>query len=151
MKESDLQRGVIERAQQLGWLVMHPLPGQTRKGWATTTQGNGKGFPDLTLVRERIIFAELKAAAKYLTAEQRVWRDAILGAGGEWYCWKPLQWWDGTIDAILGVRYPSVPGDEEITDEERFARLVKACSGDEDQARRIYYVLALERETAPPQ
>jgi hypothetical protein len=153
VKEADLQRGVIERAQQLRWKVMHPLPGQTKKGWATATQGDGKGYPDLTLVRERIIFVELKAAAKYLTREQKLWRDWLLAAGAEWYMWKPLQWFDGTIDSILGVHLPVVAAvpPPEITDTDKFERLLNACMGDEAQARRVYAVLTPERETAPPQ
>ena len=141
--ESDLQRGVIELAQRLRWKVMHPLPAQTRKGWATATQGDGQGYPDLTLVRERIVFVELKAEGKYLSVNQKMWRDWILGAGGEWYCWKPLQWFDGTIDEILGVHLPHhpEPADLEVTDPGRFARLLKACSGDKTQAQRIYNVV----------
>jgi hypothetical protein len=103
LSESDLQKAVIEMAQRHHWKVMHPLPGRTARGtgWATTTQGNGKGFPDLTLVRERIVFVELKAEGKYLAAEQKEWRDAILAAGGEWYCWKPKDLFGGTIDKAL--------------------------------------------------
>jgi hypothetical protein len=149
--ESKLQRAVIELAQTLGWKVMHPLPAQTKKGWATAMQGDGKGFPDLTLVRERIMFVELKSSGRYLTADQRAWRDRIVGAGGEWYCWKPLQWQNGTVEDILKVELPGIlPIVEirEVTDPERFGRLLKACSGDVTQARRIYSVLAA-KENGP--
>jgi hypothetical protein len=148
MTESILQKAVIGRAQELRWKVMHPLPGQIPRGrgYATVTQGDGKGYPDLTLVRERIVFVELKGEGKYLSIEQKMWRDWIIGAGGEWYCWKPLQWFDGTVDSILGVSLPPVV--PEILDPDKFARLLAGCDGNEEQALRIYAVL--EREAAPP-
>jgi hypothetical protein len=143
--EADLQKAIIGRAQSLGWKVMHPLPGQTRDGWATTTQGDGKGYPDLTLVRERIIWAELKADGKYLSVEQKLWRDWILAAGGEWYCWKPRHWFDKTVDTVLGVRLDEILPEAD----ERWARLVLACDGDVDQAKKVY--ATLKRGEAPPQ
>lgn len=153
LTEAELQRGVIERAQALGWKVMHPLPGQTRKGWATSTQGDGKGYPDLTLVRERIIFAELKAEGKYLSIEQKMWRDWILAAGGEWYMWKPLQWFDKTIDMLLGVKVEAPQKVESaLPDEtdERWRRILGASGGDTIHALRIWESLE-ERGTPPPQ
>ena len=52
------------------------------------------GYPDYTLVRERVIFAELKREdtkkKKYkLSASQIKWRDALLEAKQEWYLWRP--------------------------------------------------------------
>lgn len=49
------------------------------------------GYPDYTLVRERVVFAELKRQAKAskLTAKQIEWRDALLEAKQEWYLWRP--------------------------------------------------------------
>lgn len=149
MTEAVLQRAVIELAQVIGWKAMHQLPAMTKKGWATTTQGDGRGFPDLILVRERIMFVELKVDGRYLNAFQRMWRDWILAAGGEWYCWKPAQWRDGTIEDIL--RSELRDETSEIIDPDRFARLLKACSGDERQARRVYSSIALLTRTAPPQ
>lgn len=144
--EADLQKAIIARAQSLGWKVMHPLPGQTRDGWATTTQGDGKGYPDLTLVRERIVWAELKADGKYLSVEQKLWRDWILAAGGEWYCWKPKEWFDGTVDVVLGVKLPPDLGP--VPDDERWDRILLACDGNVEQAHLIH--ASLQRGTAPP-
>jgi len=49
------------------------------------------GYPDYTLVRERVVFAELKRQAKAskLTDKQIEWRDALLEAKQEWYLWRP--------------------------------------------------------------
>jgi hypothetical protein len=150
LSESELQKAVIGRAQALGWKAMHPLPGKVDRGrgYATSTSGDGKGYPDLTLVRERFVWVELKAEGKYLTVEQKLWRDWIIAAGGEWYLWRPLQWFDGTVDVVLGVVLKEI----EVVipeEDERWARLVFACGGDVEQARKIY--ATLERGTAPPQ
>jgi hypothetical protein len=63
--ERDFQRTVTELAEMLGWEWMHVRPMQTKHGWATGTSGTmAKGWPDLTLVRERdhrLLFVELKA------------------------------------------------------------------------------------------
>lgn len=149
--EADLQRAVIQRARLFGWKVMHPLPAQTSRGsgWATATQGDGRGYPDLTLVRERIVFAELKAEGKYLGEGQKLWRDWILAAEGEWYCWKPSQWFDGTIDRVLGALHPYRPVDETILDTDRYKRLLQACGGNEESARRVYHTVT-QWETASP-
>lgn len=148
LREADLQKSVITSAQFLGWKVMHPLPGKVDRGrgYATTTMGDGKGYPDLTLVRERIVWVELKAEGKYLTVEQKLWRDWILAAGGEWYCWKPKDWFDGTVDMILGVKL--APDLGPTPDDERWDRILLACDGNVEQAHRIHASL---RGTAPPQ
>jgi hypothetical protein len=81
-------------ATTLGWLVYH----------THNSQRSASGFPDLTLVRERVVFVELKRqdkAAK-LSPAQEVWRDRLLAAGAEWYCWRPMDADDAI--SILGRR-----------------------------------------------
>jgi hypothetical protein len=41
------------------------------------------------LVRDRILFVELKTLGGRLEPEQKVWRDRIQAAHGEWYLWRP--------------------------------------------------------------
>lgn len=80
-KESDFQKVVIELAQRLGYRVAHFRPMQDHRGaWRTPVSADGKGFPDLVLVRERIIFAELKKDDRYPDPDQRAWLDALAGA-----------------------------------------------------------------------
>jgi len=150
LTEGAFQKVVIELAQRFDWKVMHPLPGVSPKGrWSTATQGNGRGFPDLTLVRERIMFVELKADGRYLSVWQKMWRDSLLAAGGEWHCWKPAQWFDGTVERILGAHLPVPPRPIE-EDPAQYQRLLEACDGDAQQAGRVFRVLP-KRETAPPE
>ncbi|MCJ7828135.1 MAG: VRR-NUC domain-containing protein [Dehalococcoidia bacterium] len=102
MKEEDFLKQVIELAHLCGWLIFHARPAMTSKGWRTPVQADGAGFPDLVLVRERVIFAELKSEKGKLSDTQKVWRDAILAADGEYYTWKPSEW-DDVVDKVSKV------------------------------------------------
>lgn len=83
-REDDFQKQVIALAQMRGWRVAHFRPAQTQRGnWVTPVQADGKGFPDLVMVRrERLIFAELKAVYRKPTQEQQQWLKALSGV--EW-------------------------------------------------------------------
>lgn len=81
---------IIETAQMLGWKVMRirPVFDGKRKRWVTGIAADGKGWPDLTLVRERIVVAELKAGSGQTSAEQRAWLERLAAAGCEAYVWR---------------------------------------------------------------
>jgi len=57
------------------------------RGWRTPVQGDGKGFPDNVLVRERVIFVELKRVGGKLSPDQRDWMDWLTQSGQECYVW----------------------------------------------------------------
>jgi hypothetical protein len=80
--EGMLQRQVLQLARLRGWLAYHPLD----------SRGSEPGFPDLVLVRERVVFAELKSATGRLSQAQRTWLDRLTAAGAECYCWRPSDW-----------------------------------------------------------
>lgn len=102
MKEADLQRGVIDVAHAFGWHVAHFRTAINARGHYQTPVGaDGKGFPDLCMVRDRVVFMELKVRYRGLTAEQEVWRDRILLTGTEWYLITPKEWEDGVVEGIL--------------------------------------------------
>jgi hypothetical protein len=109
MRERDLQLAVIEMAHVYGWLVAHFRTAQTRRGaWVTPVGADGKGFPDLCLVRERVVFLELKVRYRGLTDEQKLWRDRIVAAGGEWHLVTDRSWHKGYLDEVLiGFVHPS--------------------------------------------
>lgn len=91
--EQAFQRQVIEFARLHRWRTAHFRPGMDRRGqWKTAVQGDGAGFPDLVLVRERLVFAELKAVGGKLRPDQTAWRDALRAAGVEWHEWRPTDW-----------------------------------------------------------
>lgn len=113
MKGRDLQRDIIDLARTLGWLVAHTPPIKTERGWRTAVAADGKGFPDLLLVRERIIVAEVKGDEDRLRPEQSRWLTAFRLAGVAAHVWTPREWMHGDIDRILRVRsqepYPVHP------------------------------------------
>ena len=102
MLESDLQSAVLELAELLGWRTMHQRPGLTQSGhWRTAVEGMGKGWPDLVLVRDRLIVAELKSERGRLTVDQQDWIFALTHAGVETHVWFPYHWQSGEIEAVL--------------------------------------------------
>ncbi len=67
-------------APMLGWrLCYHTL----------RSKGSQSGFPDRVLVRERVIFAELKREKGVPTPAQIEWLNGLAAAGAEVYLWRP--------------------------------------------------------------
>lgn len=87
--EADFQSTVLDLARVTGWMVAHFRPARTDKGWRTPVAADGKGFPDLVLVRDRVIFAELKSDRGRMSADQHAWIGALTEAGAEAYVWRP--------------------------------------------------------------
>ena len=87
MTEEQWLRQVIDLAGALGWRSYHVDRSAKRvvrrsgfMVWASNVNRQGKGFPDLVLVRERdarLIFAELKTDDGRVEPEQRDWLAAL--------------------------------------------------------------------------
>ncbi len=98
--EAAFTRDVLTLAKRLGWRTIHLRPGRTRHGWRTAVQGDGKGFPDLVLLKgTRILVAELKVGRGKPTAEQLAWLVAFEKAGISAYIWRPADFKD--IESVL--------------------------------------------------
>lgn len=91
---------------------------ETKKGLATLTGWNRvyhtfrsrnspAGFPDWVLIRDRIIYAELKSEKGKPSDAQIVWLDALALAGGEVYLWRPSDL--DEIAQILSRRWGFLP------------------------------------------
>lgn len=85
---------VVELAHRSGWLVtfipdrFHFIAKKT--GMMSMTAMGDAGAPDLLMVGPRsVLHVELKRETGTIKPDQIVWRDQILRAGGEWYCWRP--------------------------------------------------------------
>jgi hypothetical protein len=105
MTERELQGAVIAVGRLLGWRTAHFRTALSQSGkWHTPVGGDGKGWPDLVLCRDRIVFAELKAQRGTTSDEQKDWLAALSNAGAEVYVWRPADWLDGTIEAVLRRR-----------------------------------------------
>lgn len=92
ISEKDFQKLITDYASFMQWTWIHQRPGLTQSGrWLTAISGQA-GFPDLVLARERIVFAEIKTARGRMSDNQKLWRDALVEAGAEWYMWRPKDW-----------------------------------------------------------
>jgi hypothetical protein len=96
MSEADFQKIVIALARSRGWLVCHFRTSRNvRKDgtvhYETAVQGDGAGFPDLVLVRDRLVLVELKADGGRLREEQHRWLEALGKANVEHHVWRPSQ------------------------------------------------------------
>ena len=66
--------------------------------------GATTGYPDLTICGVGgIVFVELKMPKKYLSPEQKIWRDSLIAAGQLWYLWRPDNEYDAQINIIAGI------------------------------------------------
>jgi hypothetical protein len=80
--EKDFQATVVAAAEQLGWRAFHTYDSRRSE----------PGFPDLVLVRERVVFVELKTERGRVSAEQAAWVAALCEAGAECHVWRPGDW-----------------------------------------------------------
>lgn len=100
ISEREFQAQVVQYARLCGWLVAHFRPALTRSGrWVTPVAADGKGFPDLVLVRETVLFVELKVPPNRLSPDQAAWVERLRGAGQAACVWTPDQW--GEIELTL--------------------------------------------------
>lgn len=70
----------------------------------TDSRRNRAGFPDLVLVGNRVLYAELKVGRNRLTLEQAEWINALRNAGQEAVVWWPQQW--DSVEAKLRALSP---------------------------------------------
>jgi hypothetical protein len=94
MTEKQLQDVITALANRTGWLVYHTH--DSRRSQA--------GYPDLHLVhagRRLSLFRELKTMKGKQSLAQLRWMSALLDAGVDAAVWRPIDWYDGTILALL--------------------------------------------------
>lgn len=73
---------VQKYAKQRGWKVFH----------VKDSRGSADGFPDLHMVRERVVYAELKRTGQKLKPKQIEYREILEEVGEEYYLWTPGDW-----------------------------------------------------------
>ena len=82
MTEAEFQQQIIDTARLLGWRCYHTF--DSRRSEA--------GFPDLVLVRDRVVHLEVKSETGRLSPEQADWIAAINAAGGTALVVRPSMW-----------------------------------------------------------
>ena len=101
MTERELQDWIVAAARLLGWRVAHYRAARTAQGWRTPVSYDGRGLPDLLLVRERVVFAEIKVGRNRLSQEQATWLEVLRDAGAEAHVWTDADWRSGLVEAEL--------------------------------------------------
>lgn len=79
LSEKQFQAHLITYAKACGWKVYHTYDSRRCE----------PGFPDLVLVRERVLYRELKSEKGRLTSTQKEWGDVLTAAGADFKVWKP--------------------------------------------------------------
>lgn len=74
-----MESRVAQLARIYGWHRYHTF----------RSEHSPAGFPDDVLVRERVIYAELKGQTGKLSPLQEAWLQWLRGAGQEVYVWRP--------------------------------------------------------------
>ena len=82
VSEKAFQATVVETAKLLGWRIFH----------VHDARRSEPGFPDLVLVRNRVVFGELKTQRGRLSAEQAAWIRDLREAGALVHVWRPSDW-----------------------------------------------------------
>ena len=80
--EAEFQAWVVRQAQARGWRHYH----------THDSRRSPEGFPDLVMVRDRTVYAELKTTTGVVSQDQREWLEALEAAGDEVYLWRPADW-----------------------------------------------------------
>jgi hypothetical protein len=89
ISEKVFQAQVESLAKALGWKVYHTWNSMHSVG----------GFPDLVMVRERIVYAELKKETGKVSQSQQEWIDALRAADAEVHVWRPSDY-DGIVEIL---------------------------------------------------
>jgi hypothetical protein len=110
MSEAAWQTCVVDLARLYRWTVIHSADSRRqvigRDGTAQLVGDDGMaGFPDLMLIRERVVFVELKTATGRLRPAQHRILTSLRRAGQEVYLWRP----DDLDDARRVLALPVPP------------------------------------------
>lgn len=79
-------------AHAFRWKAAHFRPAYTGRGYRTPVSGDGEGFLDWTLARDRMMAVELKTKKDDVRPKQQEWVSAWQRAKVEVHVWWPKDW-----------------------------------------------------------
>ena len=79
MTEKQFQLQIVMVAKANGWQIYHTYDARR----------SAPGFPDLVLVRDRVLYRELKTDTGRVSPAQQEWGDALTKAGADFAIWRP--------------------------------------------------------------
>ena len=100
MIEREWQAQVVGWAKTLGWRVYH----------THNSRRSEPGWPDLALVRDRLVMAELKTDTGRVSREQQEWLALLAAAGVETYLWRPSD--QKQVLSVLRTRRTKTPTED---------------------------------------
>ena len=93
VSERDFQASIVDLARLCGWRVVHFHDSRREVGDGVLVgDSDAKGWPDLTLIRDRILYREVKTERGRVTKSQDRMLVALLAAGGDAKVWRPSNW-----------------------------------------------------------
>jgi hypothetical protein len=102
--ERELHQGIADLAHMYGYRVAWFRPCKdSKRGWRTAVGGDGKGWPDLTLVnvrKRRVLFRELKVGGNEPSDEQSQWIADLTAAGQDAGVWTDEDFPDGIVEEL---------------------------------------------------
>lgn len=99
VSEAQWEKTLVALAHLNSWMVAGFRTAQVGKSWQTPVRHDAKGWPDLVLVRDRVIFVELKTNKGRISDAQDEWIMALETAGQEVYVWRPSDW-DEVVEVL---------------------------------------------------
>ena len=82
MSEKDFAQSIVDLATLTGWKVYRTFD----------SRRSPEGWPDLVLVKDRLLFRELKSMVGKTTWQQNEWLIALRNAGEDVGIWRPSDW-----------------------------------------------------------
>ena len=79
MTEKQFQSHIVQYAKMRGWLVYH----------THDSRRSEPGFPDLVLVRGRVLFRELKTDKGRTSPAQKEWAASLEQSKSDYKLWRP--------------------------------------------------------------
>lgn len=101
LSEDDLLINVLDLCQLLHLHTAHFRAARTETGWRTPVQGDGKGWPDLVITGQWVMYREVKGATGRMSPEQRLWASWLRDANADVGEWWPDDWRSGRIEREL--------------------------------------------------
>lgn len=100
--EAEFTADVLSLALRGGWRRAHFRPARVKGSWRTAVSGDGKGFPDLVLLRgPRLCVVELKIPPNRCTPDQEGWLTAFRAVpGAEVFVWYYPADWPAIVETL---------------------------------------------------
>ena len=80
VSERDFQASIVDLARLCGWRVVHFHDSRREVGGEMVGDSDAKGWPDLTLIRDRILYREVKTEKGRVTKSQDRMLVSLLAA-----------------------------------------------------------------------